>query len=116
MRLIWTLILDLPGRGERAGLGERLRVLSTGGKGRRYRRETLSSFRCAFLGLPFEKFLERQGDDRDHAEQRRDGEGAGIIVLVIEDLDVQRQRIGLAAYVAGHDRYRAELAQRASRT
>ena len=46
-------------------------------------------------------------------QQRRDGERRREVVLVVEDLDVQRHRVGLAADVAGDDRHRAELAHRA---
>ena len=38
---------------------------------------------------------------------------AGPLIVVVENLDMQRHRVGLAADVAGHDRHRAELAHRA---
>jgi hypothetical protein len=41
------------------------------------------------------------------------GEGGDEVVLVVENLDVQRQRVGMAADVAGDDRHGAELAHRA---
>ena len=47
------------------------------------------------------------------AKQRGDREGADEVVVVVEDLDVQRHRVGLAADVAGDHRDRAELAHRA---
>ena len=52
-------------------------------------------------------------DEREHDEQRRDRERRLVLVLVVEDLDVERQRVGPAADVARDDRDRAELAHRA---
>ena len=48
--------------------------------------------------------LEHQGDERQQGEQRGRGEGADEIVFVVEDLHVQRQRVGFAANVPGDDR------------
>ena len=43
-------------------------------------------------------------------QQRGDREGAGGVVLVVEDFDMQRHGVGQAADVARHHRDRAELA------
>ena len=65
------------------------------------------------LLLPFDQGLEGQGDDREQREHRRHREAGRERVLVVQDLDVQRQRVGLAPDVAGDHRHRAELAHRA---
>ena len=46
-------------------------------------------------------------------KQRRDRERARVVVFVVENFDVERERVGLAADVSGDDRDRAELSQRA---
>ena len=61
---------------------------------------------------PFEHALEHQRDEREPRQQRGDREGGDEIILVVEDLDVQRHRVGLAADMARDDRHRAELAHR----
>src|SRR5688500_5641268 len=60
----------------------------------------------------FQNRLHNQRHDRQQRQQRRDGERRLEHVLVIEDLDVQRQRVRLAADLAGDYRHRAELAHR----
>ena len=60
--------------------------------------------------MPFEKRLGRKRQKRQQRQQRRDREGGDEIVLVVEDLHVQRHGVGLAADMAGHHRHRAELA------
>src|SRR5688572_1681489 len=62
---------------------------------------------------PFERALEDERDERERREERGDGEGGDEIIFVVEDLDVQRHRVGLAADMARDDRDRAELAHRA---
>jgi hypothetical protein len=62
--------------------------------------------------VEFDGFLEQQRDDRQRRQQRRRREGTNEVVLVVQDLDVQRQRVGLAADVPAHDRHRAEFAHR----
>ncbi len=44
---------------------------------------------------------------------RGDGKARGEGILVVENLDVKRERVGLAPDVAGHDGHRAELTHRA---
>ena len=61
---------------------------------------------------PLDDVLQHQRDQRQRGQQRRDGERRGELVFVVENLDVQRHRVGLAADVAGDDRHRAELAHR----
>ncbi len=51
--------------------------------------------------------------ERQQRQDRRHREGADDVVLVVEDLHLQRHGVGLAADVARHDRHRAELAHRA---
>jgi hypothetical protein len=65
------------------------------------------------LDAPLDDELEHQRDEREAREQRRDRERGCELVLVVEDLDVQRHRVGLAADVARDDADRAELAHRA---
>ena len=57
--------------------------------------------------------MSAERDHRNHAQQGRHRERAGVVVLVVENLDVKRQGVGLAANVSGDDGDRAELAQRA---
>src|SRR5688500_16743216 len=77
--------------------------------------ESVSSMRLrkgvAMAGLQPE--LQDQGDEGESGQQRGGREGAGAVELVVEDLDVQRQRVGEPADVARHHRHRAELAHRA---
>ena len=61
-----------------------------------------------------EALLQHQREQRQEREQRRHGEGADEVVLVVEDLDVQRQRGRDPADVSGDDRDRSELTHRAS--
>src|SRR5262245_37737013 len=46
--------------------------------------------------------LEHQAHQRQAGQQRGDREGRRELIFVVEDLDVQRHRVGLAAHVAGH--------------
>ncbi len=62
---------------------------------------------------PLEDALHDQRHHREQREQRRHREGRRTLVLVVEDLDVQRHRVGLSADVPGDDRDGAELAHRA---
>src|SRR5436305_1270076 len=43
---------------------------------------------------PLEEGLERQGDESQEGEERSDREGGGKIVFIVEDLDMQGQRVG----------------------
>src|SRR5688500_3538634 len=65
------------------------------------------------MGLPFEERLENDRDQRDADQDRRDRERGLVLEVVVEDLDVQRDGVRLAADVTGDDRDRAELADRA---
>ncbi len=65
---------------------------------------------CSPPRLPLDQTLEHQRHQRQASEQRGHGEGGREVVLVVENLDVQRHGVGLAADVPGHDRHRAELA------
>jgi hypothetical protein len=51
-------------------------------------------------GAVLDPGLDAQGDQRQQRQQRGHREGGGELVFVVEDLDVQRQRVGLAADVA----------------
>src|SRR5882724_273319 len=62
---------------------------------------------------PLERRLGGEGDQGQQRQQRGDGEGGDEVVLVVEDLDVQRHGVGLAADVAGDHGDGAELAHRA---
>jgi hypothetical protein len=59
---------------------------------------------------PFDQRLGGQRDEREQSEQRRDRERGDEIVLVVEDLDVQRHGVGQPANVARHHGHGAELA------
>jgi len=63
-----------------------------------------------------QRALGEQRDDADHAQQRRHGKSRLKTVLAVQDLDVQRQGVGLAADVPRHHRHGAELAQGPGRT
>ena len=69
--------------------------------------------RSSFEVSRFDDGLHDQRHQREERQQRRARERAREVVFVVEDLDVQRQRVGHAADVARHDRHRAELAHRA---
>src|SRR5690606_32680664 len=62
---------------------------------------------------PLEDGLDDERDERQQREQRRQRERGDPVVLVVEDLDLQRDRVRLAADVAGDDGGGAELAHRA---
>src|SRR5579862_6478860 len=59
---------------------------------------------------PLEEAFGDQRDQREEGEKSGDTEGGGEIVLIVEHLDMERQRVGQAADMAGHDRDRAEFA------
>src|SRR5690348_2229676 len=59
---------------------------------------------------PFENGLEREGYESQHHEQRGNGKGSDILIVVIERLDVQRHGFGQATNMARNHRHRAELA------
>ena len=63
---------------------------------------------CFFFA--FEQALRGERHEGEERQQRSDGEGGGEIIFVIEDFDMQRHGVGQAAYMAGDDRDRAELA------
>ena len=50
------------------------------------------------------RYFSSKRDQRQQGEQRGDGEGGRELVFVVEDLDVQRHGVGLAADVAGDHR------------
>src|ERR1700686_342227 len=60
----------------------------------------------SMLNFPLHEFLERQRDDGKHAQQRRHCKCAGVVVIVIENLDVKRQSVGLTANVSRNDGHR----------
>ena len=60
--------------------------------------------------LAFEQHLGDDGDDGEHRKDGGGGKSAGRLVIVVEQFDMERQRVGLAANIAGDDRHRAELA------
>ena len=65
------------------------------------------------MSFPFEDRLEDDRDERDADEDRRDGKRGLVLEVVVENLDVQRHGVRLAADVTGDDGDRAELADRA---
>src|SRR3954470_24495506 len=56
--------------------------------------------RHVLVDLTFQESLGDQRDQREHRQQRGDRERGHHLVLVVEDLDQQRHRVGLAADVA----------------
>ena len=54
--------------------------------------------------------LHGERDEGEEGEQRGDREGGAVHVLVVENLDLQRHGVGLAADLAGDHRHGAELA------
>src|SRR5688572_16109341 len=65
---------------------------------------TRSTSMCK-VALPLEQLADRQGDDREQGQQRGDGEGGRELVLVVQNLHLQRDGHGLAAHLAGHNRH-----------
>src|SRR6185295_19336027 len=64
-----------------------------------------------FAGVaPFEEGFGGERDQREESEERGDREGGGVLVVVVENLDLQRHRVGSVANVPGYHRDRAELA------
>ena len=66
------------------------------GSSRRAGRSRRSAIRAAVLS--------DEGDEREERQERGDGEGGDEVVLIVEDLDLQRHGVGQAADVAGDDR------------
>src|SRR5262249_31771543 len=64
----------------------------------------------AYARAPFDQRLDDERDDREHRQERRHRERADEVVLVVQDLDVQRHRRGQPANVTRHDRHCAEFA------
>src|SRR3546814_6422701 len=62
-----------------------------------------------FAVPPLYHGLYDQRHQRQCSQQRRDGERRHEIILIIEDLDVERHGVRLAPDMAGYDRHRAEL-------
>src|SRR5262245_49717210 len=67
-------------------------------------------FALLITRAPFDQRFDDQGDHREQRQERGDGEGAHEIVLLIEDLDVQRHGRGHAAHMPADDRDCAEFA------
>src|SRR4051794_40253546 len=59
---------------------------------------------------PLEERLGCQGDNGQKSEERSDGEGRDEVVLIVENLNVERHGVGQAPHVSGDDRHGAELA------
>src|SRR5476651_217680 len=75
-------------------------------------RVKISRARSSMLAPPvagaFNKRLHDEGCDREQHEERCHGKCADKVVLVVENLDVQRHRISQSADVARDDGDRAE--------
>src|SRR3546814_20358209 len=63
--------------------------------------------------MPFDDGFENERHQRKECEQRRDREGGDEIIFIVEDLDMQRHRVGMSAQMAENDRHRAQLPHRA---
>src|SRR5262249_56055483 len=61
---------------------------------------------------PFQRGFGGKRDQRQQRQQRGDSEGGDEVVLVVEDLDMQRHGVGLATNVAGNNGDSTELAHR----
>src|SRR3546814_7041335 len=46
--------------------------------------------------MPFDDGFENERHQRKECEQRRDREGGDEIIFIVEDLDMQRHRVGLS--------------------
>src|SRR5689334_8432565 len=82
------------------------------------RKRLETSRRVTFLTLflrdaRFERCLGDQRYQREQRQERRNRKRRGELILVVENLDMQRHAVGLAADMAGHHRDGAELAHRA---
>ena len=60
----------------------------------------------------FDEFFDHQSNQREKRQQRRDGERSRKRVLVVENFDMERNRVGFAANMSRNHRHRAELAHR----
>lgn len=65
---------------------------------------------------PGEDRLDEQGKKGQQSQQRSDSESAYVIVVVVQNLDVERDSIGESADMAGNYRDGTELAHGASVT
>ena len=59
---------------------------------------------------PFEEGLESKGDKRKASEKNGESESGDVIILIVQDLHLERDRVGQAANMPGDDGHSAELA------
>src|SRR4030095_13459036 len=64
------------------------------------------------LRFPIDQCLERNCHQRQNGEQRRHGKGRGRVMLVVEYLGMEWDRIGGAANMAGNHGHGTELSHR----
>src|SRR3954470_10008362 len=64
----------------------------------------------SFVEAALENGLHDQRDQRQHRQQRRNRERRYELIFIVEDLDQERHRVGLAADMARHHGHRTELA------
>src|SRR3984957_5392630 len=62
---------------------------------------------------PFKKGFEPERDKGEESEEGCESEGCCDVVLIVEDLDLQRDGVGKSANVSRYDRDSAEFAHRA---
>src|SRR5258708_25540245 len=65
---------------------------------------------------PFEERCDDKGNKGQSGEKRGDRESSDEIILIVEDLDMERDSIGQTANMAADDGYGAELAHGAGVT
>src|SRR5437879_2699390 len=76
---------------------------------------SVSAVRREFTGMsPFKGGLEDQGDEPERGQEAGRGKGADEVIVIVEHLDVKRERGRKPTDVAGNDRDGAELAHGAS--
>src|SRR3546814_2194871 len=72
--------------------------------------EVLSMSRSSMIvEPPFRNALRHQRHEGERCQQRGDGKGPDEIILVVENIDMQRQGIGQAPDVARNNRYCTEI-------
>src|SRR3546814_7350383 len=72
--------------------------------------EVLSMSRSSMIvEPPFQNALRHQRHEGERCQQRGDGKGPDEIIIVVENLDMQRKGIGQAPDVARNNRYCTEL-------
>src|SRR4029450_6277702 len=74
-----------------------------------FRRRPLRNFADVDLRFPIDQRFERNCHQGQNGEQRRHGESRRRVILVVEYLGMQWDRVGRSSNMAGHDGHGTEL-------